>query len=676
MAPEPARTASRAASRNTFAHRVAAALIVAAVLAPAPAHALKVATWNVMGYENPGEGPGLPSAYITGRQANFRTVMAALDVDVLVCEEMNSQAATDSFRLNVLGNVAPGQWSGAWVNVQQGEGIGFFWKPAKVALSNITAQIIASGSRYTGVALVKPAGYTKNPAWFRIYAVHLKAGSAASDATQRDAEATGLRTIMNTVPTTVVGPHIVTLGDMNLYDGTEAAYVRLTESQANNTGRMFDYLNMPLPWHQNGTYSAVYTQCPCNSCSTTGQSGGGLDDRFDLVLTTSTMQDGTGLDYVPGSYTPFGNDGLHFNTDINAGGNSAVGTVVANALHDVADHLPVVITLQLPAKLSAASQVALGDAIVGGAPATGVPVANGAPVPAEALGYSLSASAGFTAPAGPFTALAGAAANLHAIGWDAGAVGTLAGTLTIASNDNDTTSKLVALSARVLDHAHPSLDSLVATTSGALDFGDHEAGAFTDGAVRVLNEGFGGLQARLLVTGASFSGDPRFSLPGVVDPVLIGATGVTWNVHFDAAGATPDSTYTGTLSFTTADESLPGATALTPVTVSLRARVTSGTGGVPGPTWSLRFLPPGPNPLHTGTSLGFELPAPAHVVLGIYDSGGRRVASLADGTFGAGRHALRWDARDDAGRAVPAGLYFVRVSTPGLRETRRVVVLP
>ena len=222
MALEPALAPAR------FAPIVALLLFIAA-----PAHALKVATWNLMAYESPGEGPGTPSPFITSRQANFRTVMAALDPDVIVAEEINSQAAADSFRLDVLGNVAPGAWSGQWVSVGGNEGMALFYKTTKVTISNVGA-VITGGPRSAFVSLVKPVGYVKNGAWFRLYAVHFKAGTLAADVARRDGEAGSLRATLNSTTTTVVGSNFIVCGDMNLYDGTEGAYLRLTESQASN----------------------------------------------------------------------------------------------------------------------------------------------------------------------------------------------------------------------------------------------------------------------------------------------------------------------------------------------------------------------------------------------------------------------------------------------------------
>ncbi len=661
--------------RSTFRVTCAAALLALLAFAAPPAHALKVATYNLMGYENPGEGPGLPSPYITARQGNFRTVMTALDPDVIMVQEMNSATARDSFLLNVLGVIQPGQWAGSpWFNLSSGEGGAFFWKTSVCTMSNFVS-LGTGGPRLVAVGVVKPVGYVKNSAWFRLYSLHLKAGTTAADSTRRGDECTSLRTQINNTVTTVVGPNFVVGGDCNFQGGLERGYQRLTESQANNNGRGLDPLVLPSLWHNGGSVGPYFTQCPCQTCTVTGQSGGGMDDRFDLMLLSSSMTNPNALSLT--TYTTFGNDGFHTNTDINGlGFNNAVPMYVADALHDAADHIPVMITLRLPARYSVASQLAFGDEIVGATTTQDFAVSNVAVVPAAPLNYTLAATGAFTAPAGNFSAVAGAGANLHAIGMDASTPGVFTGTLTMASNDNDTTSKVVQLSGRVLAHAVPSLDSATVIAADTLDFGDHEVGSFADGDVRVHDQGWNALQAKLAVTGAVITGDPRFTLVGAFSPATLGGVGQTWTVHFDDTAAPGDSTYEATLAFATSDEALPGATALSPLAVTLRAHVSAGSTGVGSERFALRFLPPSPNPLHGGTQLAYELPSAAHVSLGIYDLGGRRVASLANGFVGEGRHAVRWNTQDDGGRPVAAGLYFVRFETQGLRTTSRLVVLP
>jgi hypothetical protein len=259
------------------------------------------------------------------------------------------------------------------------------------------------------------------------------------------------------------------------------------------------------------------------------------------------------------------------------------------------------------------------------------------------------------------------------LGMETSAPGVRAGTLTMSTDDPDSTSKPVQLSGTVLDHAQPSLDSLTATTAVGIDWGTRPGGAFGDTTVAVFDQGYGPLRARLSVGGAGISGGSgRFSLVGASFPALVAGSGVRFTVHFDDSGASPDTVYQATLTFDTADEALPGATSLAPLLVTLSAHRSDATGVGDVPVSALAFLAPRPNPLTAGCTLGFDLPRPADAELAIFDLGGRRVATLASGRQDAGRHRLRWDA---SGARVGAGIYFVRFATPGLERTARIVVL-
>jgi parallel beta-helix repeat protein len=63
------------------------------------------------------------------------------------------------------------------------------------------------------------------------------------------------------------------------------------------------------------------------------------------------------------------------------------------------------------------------------------------------------------------------------------------------------------------------------------------------------------------------------------------------------------------------------------------------------------------------------------VVITVHDLAGRTVRTLANTTFAAGVHSVQWDLRDDSGRGVPAGLYFVRARAGRLDFTRRLTVV-
>lgn len=81
-----------------------------------------------------------------------------------------------------------------------------------------------------------------------------------------------------------------------------------------------------------------------------------------------------------------------------------------------------------------------------------------------------------------------------------------------------------------------------------------------------------------------------------------------------------------------------------------------------------------PNPFNPATVVAFDLAARDHVRVEIYDVLGRRVATIADRVFDAGRHRLSWDGRDNKGRAVASGVYICRLDTPAGRDSKKMIL--
>ena len=98
--------------------------------------------------------------------------------------------------------------------------------------------------------------------------------------------------------------------------------------------------------------------------------------------------------------------------------------------------------------------------------------------------------------------------------------------------------------------------------------------------------------------------------------------------------------------------------------------------GVPGNGRGLVLAQNSPNPFNPHTTIRFALPQEAQPVrLAIYDASGRVVATLVDGALAAGDHAVEWDGRDDAGRAVASGVYSYRLETDDGQLTRRMLLV-
>jgi hypothetical protein len=82
-----------------------------------------------------------------------------------------------------------------------------------------------------------------------------------------------------------------------------------------------------------------------------------------------------------------------------------------------------------------------------------------------------------------------------------------------------------------------------------------------------------------------------------------------------------------------------------------------------------------PNPFNPVTTIPFSLAREGRVTLDVYDALGRRVRTLFDGARPAGPQDMVWDGRDDDGRAVSSGVYFVRLDADGQTATRKVTIL-
>jgi hypothetical protein len=647
--------------------------LVAIAVAPV-AHASRLVDWNILNYP----GPSGPS-----RDPYFRTVLAPIGADVIVTEETVSQAGVNEFLGSVLNTLEPGQWAAPTFIDGNDTDCSLFYKPSKYQFLGQWAFYPdpPTNLRYIHVYRLKPVGYTSDAAEFRIYAVHLKASTGSTNVAARGVEAAGLRDSLNAMPP---GTHALVMGDYNVYNlgSVEPAITNLVQSEVNNIGQLYDPLGLDqvVPWQDNTNLATIWTQSPCQTGATcaSGAATGGVDDRFDLILASHPFGDGQGLDIIPGTYISVGNDGLHHNIAITDPPTIPEGAAYATALILTSDHLPQRIDIQWPSMMTVSGGPAdFGTAIVGAAATLGsVSIANPAVPPSDALDVTLTPPAGLSAP--PLSVPAGGPAGTPILHLDT--PGSYSGTLGIVSDAPDTPTASVALSGTVLRHASASLDSETVITTGALDFGVHDPGGFTDLDQRVHNRGYDALQAQLALASAIVTGgDGHFTITAGATPSLIAGTGETFTVHFDDGGATRDSLYEATLTFASGDEPLLGSLAQPDLTVDLKAKLTPGsTTGVPGsrlPTVTQLYTP-FPNPLHGSTTVRFDLARPASIRLEVFDLTGRRVHTIAEGGYPAGGFRLAWDGRGDDGAPVGSGLYYVRLSGDGIgRMTARLAVL-
>ncbi|HPN40914.1 MAG TPA: T9SS type A sorting domain-containing protein, partial [Candidatus Cloacimonadota bacterium] len=82
-----------------------------------------------------------------------------------------------------------------------------------------------------------------------------------------------------------------------------------------------------------------------------------------------------------------------------------------------------------------------------------------------------------------------------------------------------------------------------------------------------------------------------------------------------------------------------------------------------------------PNPFRQHCSLELELAKACRIKLCIYDIRGRRVAILKNEQLPAGAHQLPWQAVDASGRALPSGVYILRMDAGPEVFIRKLMLL-
>ena len=544
------------------------ALLAVAWVLPQPAWGLRIVTYNVLNYSS-------------GRVSYFQPVINGMEPDLLVVQEILSQSAVDYFLDYVLnGAGGPGGFAAATFYNGPDTDNALFYRTDKLTFDPGDPNSfirLTTALRDINRWKLTPVGYGDG-ASFYIYSMHLKASTGSDNEAKREAEATIVRNDANALP---AGTHFIYGGDFNCRSSSEDAYdEQLTGHLANDNGRGFDPIETPGPnappitWHLNYGLRIIMSQSPRGDF-------GGMDDRFDFLLDSAAFQDDEGLAYVEGTYLAYGNDGEHFDAGIDDYGfNNAVGMTIATALRLASDHIPVLADYQVPAKVTADSSLDFGAFIVGTVAEQALAVGNGGDTVTfpyiDELNYTLSAPAGFVTDGGPFTDEAGGDLNEHVVSMDTSTADTLSGTLEVASNDVDDPTVDVPVSGTVLNHARPSLDEQVETTSEVLDFGSVQAPGFVDGHVLIHNFDYDSLQAVLNVYDAAITGPDagRFSIVDGFSPVDVSVQAEDFTVRFDADGA-ETGLYEAVLTFSTQDSpDVNGGEQLADLVVDLLATVT------------------------------------------------------------------------------------------------------
>ncbi len=80
-----------------------------------------------------------------------------------------------------------------------------------------------------------------------------------------------------------------------------------------------------------------------------------------------------------------------------------------------------------------------------------------------------------------------------------------------------------------------------------------------------------------------------------------------------------------------------------------------------------------PNPFIKKTGINYALPQATKVEIKVYDVSGRRVKTLVSEKLEPGYYKTHWYGKDNIGRKVSAGIYFIRMNTKGFESQHKVI---
>jgi hypothetical protein len=266
----------------------------------------------------------------------LRPIVNYLNPDLIGLNELTESSAIDSLQKYVFNDSVFGvsDW------IQESELMGaVFYRRSKLKLASQFP--IQTTPRFTNVYRFYSAQQNfeiyPDTVWMTNLLVHFKSSQGSDNEALRSQQASDIRIYANNRHPS---GNFILQGDLNLYSADEPAWQNL---RAGGEAQFVDFINREGDWTNNISFADVHTQSPRTASFDLGVTGG-LDDRFDFILGTRYVRDGNyGLRYIEDSYQTPGNDGQHFNTSIIANPiNTSAPDSVIQALHNMADHLPVV----------------------------------------------------------------------------------------------------------------------------------------------------------------------------------------------------------------------------------------------------------------------------------------------------------------------------------------------
>ena len=308
---------------------------------------LKIMQYNLLYYDKVTSWCTESNNNVEQKNEYLKTITSFYQPDIFTVNEMNgSSTSTDKLLNNALNTdginrYKRAEYTGSYlVNM-------LYYNSDKLALKS--QSYILTSPRITDVyQLYYKSDNLQNTDTVFITCVvtHLKAGSDGDDRTKREVAS---KKIMDHIQNYDIKGNIVLMGDFNVYYHTEPAFQNFLKSTSSGT-QLIDPIDKLGSWHNNESYAAYHTQSTHTASGC--HSSGGMDDRFDFILASKPVMEGTkGAIYVNDSYWALGQDGKRFNGSLIEPTNTSLPPSVIDALYNMSDHLPVVMSIFADTKL-------------------------------------------------------------------------------------------------------------------------------------------------------------------------------------------------------------------------------------------------------------------------------------------------------------------------------------
>ena len=302
---------------------------------------VKVMSYNLLNFNN---YPSYCTAENNSHEAKagyLATIVANQQPDILCCCEVGGKNPSLAYSISyILGNSlnvnGVTRWKAANASGNTYLNNALFFDQTKFVL--IAQTKLDTDIREINIYKLK---HLTSRDTLKVAIVHLKAGTeCAAD------RGTEIQQLMNYLTTQGNNDNFIVCGDFNVYRASEPAFQYLVNPSYLPIA-FYDPINQMGEWNNNWSFSEYHTQSTRsgdggNDCF----SGGGMDDRFDFILMSSSIINGTkGITYCQDSYWAVGQDGNRFNGSISSPTNNTLPSNVIDALYNMSDHLPVVAEL-------------------------------------------------------------------------------------------------------------------------------------------------------------------------------------------------------------------------------------------------------------------------------------------------------------------------------------------